>query len=108
MSNVLNNITLNNGIFSSVIIPTATNNITLSLPISTDTLVGRNTTDILLNKTINSTTNTVGANVLYNGSTWNVPIGGAAPTADQVLSFDGVNVVWSSSASVVTGKSLTL
>lgn len=68
---------------------TVTNVGTLTFPTSTTTIVGRDTTDTLTNKTINSTTNTVAANILYNGAVWNIPLGGPAPTAGQVLSFTG-------------------
>lgn len=93
---------------------TVTNTGTLTFPTTTTTIVGRDTTDALSNKTItsstmNSSTNTVGANNLYNGSTWTAAISGPTPTTGQVLTCTGAGVLQFATASnsPVTGTGTT-
>lgn len=87
---------------------TVTNVGTLTFPTSTTTIVGGDTVDTLTNKTINSTTNTVAANILYNGATWNIPLGGSAPSAEQVLTFSGgVLQFTNANANATAGTAIT-
>jgi hypothetical protein len=75
---------------------------TLNIPniTTTDTILTAAATQTETNKTITGTTNTVDANNLRNGSTWVVPLGGAAPTANQVLAYNGSNTIWTSPSAV--------
>jgi Trk K+ transport system NAD-binding subunit len=73
-----------------------TTNRNITFPDASDTVALIATTQTLTNKTINSTTNTVAANNLYNGSTWNIALAGAAPTFGQFLYYNGSQAVWSS------------
>jgi hypothetical protein len=50
----------------------------------------------LTNKTITGTTNSVDANTLRSGSAYAIALGGSAPTTNQVLSYNGMNAVWTS------------
>lgn len=65
-----------------------------------------------INAVINSTTNTVAANRIYNGSTWNFAFSGSTPTSGQVLAFDGTNVIFATNAnltwSVQTGTTIAM
>jgi len=56
---------------------------------------------------MNSSTNTVGANNLYNGSTWTVALSGATPTVGQVLTITSAGVAQFSSSAVPTNGSGT-
>lgn len=80
---------------------------TLTFPTTTTTIVGRNTTDTLTNKTINDPTNTVGANYLYNGSTWSVQLLGSTPTVGQVLTITSSGVAQFQSGSGTSNGSGT-
>jgi len=53
---------------------------------------------LILDNKINNPDSTVAANRLYNGSIWNVPLGGSAPTTGQSLVYNGTNVAWSTAA----------
>ena len=103
--------TLTNKTLTLPKIASISNTGTLTLPTSTDTLVGRATTDTLTNKTITSTTNTVNASGLFNGSTWTVTNGGSAPSTNMIYTYNGTNAVWASpaasSAWLTTGNALS-
>jgi hypothetical protein len=85
----------------------------LTFPTTTTTIVGRNTTDTLTNKTItsstmNDSTNIVGANNLYNGSTWTGAISGSTPAVGQVLTVTAPGVFqFQSSAGPTPGSGTT-
>ena len=91
---------LTNKTLTLPVIASISNGGTLTLPTSSDTLVARATSDTLLNKNITGLSNYVDANVLRNGSTWAMPLGGAAPATNNVLTFDGTQALWSAPASV--------
>ncbi len=78
----------------------------LTLPTSMDTLVGRTIAASMTNKTITGTTNTVDANTLRYGSTYAVALAGAAPTANQVLTYNGTNAVFQTPAAPVTSVTM--
>ena len=75
----------------------------IELPDASDMLMGKNTTDIMKNKTLTDVSNTVHANGIRNGATfWISTFGGAAPTTNQVLSYNGTNAVWGGASGLVT------
>ncbi len=98
--------TLTNKTLTAPKIATISNTGTLTLPTSTDTLVGQTTAASLTNKTITGTTNTVDANTLRYGSTYAVALAGAAPTANQVLTYNGTNAVFQTPAAPVTSVTM--
>ena len=74
---------------TTMLIPTSTVSLRqIMLPDATDTLMGKDTTDIMKNKTLTDVSNVVYANAIRNGSTWTTNFAGAAPTTNQVLSFN--------------------
>lgn len=83
---VLNQLTINGA--------TVNNGGMLTFPTATTNIVGTDTINTLTNKNITGTTNTVDANNLRNGSTWIIPLSGAAPINGQKLTYDGTNAVW--------------
>jgi hypothetical protein len=91
--------TLTNTTLTLPIISSISNSGTVTLPTGTRTLTARDTTDTLTNKTITDTTNSVDADTIRNGATWAVAFGGAAPTTNQVMQFNGSNADWSTSSS---------
>lgn len=99
---VLNNFQVDSGQIN-------TTTTTATLPSISDTLVGRTTSDTLTNKVINDPSNTVGANILRNGVTYVLTLGGAAPSVGQVLTYTGANTLQfqTGSNSLITGTVTT-
>ena len=102
--------TLANKTLSLPNISSIVNTGTLTLPTSSDTLVGRATADNLTNKILTGSTNTIDANNLRFSSTVVVPLSGAAPATNNVLTYNGTNAVWqvpTASTSVTMGGDIT-
>ena len=73
---------------------TVLNTGTLTFPETSCNILGDTTTNTVTNKNITGTTNTVDANNLRNGSTWEYPLGGAAASSGQFLGYNGTSIVW--------------